>query len=110
MIFPFLAIMIESFEITENDTEVGYYAGLLASSFSIAQFFSSFFWGYISDRWGRRPVMLTGLIATSITMLFFGFATSLWMAILARYLNGLVNGNAGIYLDYAFDLICDFTN
>eukprot|EP01090_Pellita_catalonica_P019715 TRINITY_DN6794_c0_g1_i1.p1 TRINITY_DN6794_c0_g1~~TRINITY_DN6794_c0_g1_i1.p1 ORF type:complete len:499 (+),score=71.37 TRINITY_DN6794_c0_g1_i1:101-1597(+) len=109
MIFPFLAIMVESFEVADNKTEIGYYAGLIASSFSVAQFFSSFFWGYLSDRWGRRPVLLVGLAGTGITILLFGVSDNLWMAILSRALNGLLNGNIGVAKSYLGE-VTDKTN
>ena len=49
-------------------------------------------WGMASDRWGRRPVMLFGLVGSSACMLLFGFSKSLAWAIASRGFCGLFNG------------------
>lgn len=53
--------------------------GLFMASYSLMQFFFSPFWGRLSDRIGRRPVILVGLSGYAITFIFFGFANNLWM-------------------------------
>lgn len=83
--------MIKSFGVPAS--EISYYAGITASSFSFAQFLTGIFWGRISDITGRKPAILIGLLGTLTTLLLFGFSTQLWMAICARALSGLVNGN-----------------
>ena len=55
-LFPFVSFMVADFHVSEDEKEVGRYAGLLAACFSFAQFLSSFWYGMISDRIGRRPV------------------------------------------------------
>lgn len=56
---PYLGYMVSDF-LSIDIKDVGFYAGIIASCYYIAQFFSSFFWGMISDRFGRRPVLLSG--------------------------------------------------
>ena len=46
----FIGFMVEDFGIASSTKEVGYYAGLIASTFNIAQFISSFWWGTLSDK------------------------------------------------------------
>jgi MFS family permease len=53
-------------------------------------------WGRLSDKIGRKPVLLIGLFGNSITMLTFGFSHSLTWAILTRSACGLLNGNIGV--------------
>lgn len=53
-------------------------------------------WGRVSDRYGRRPVLLTGLIGNTISSCLFGLSKSLWWAIGARALCGIMNGNSGV--------------
>lgn len=86
--------MIESFGVPEND--IARWAGLTSASFSICQGFTGIPWGAASDRFGRKPIILIGLCNTMITMLVWGFSTSLPMAMTARALQGLGNGNVGI--------------
>lgn len=86
--------MIESFGVPEND--IARWAGLTSSIFSVCQCLTGIPWGYASDRFGRKTVILVGLTNTMVTMLVWGFSTSLPMAITARALQGLGNGNVGI--------------
>ena len=48
-------------------------AGFLGSAFFAGSFFGSLLWGWISDIWGRRPVMLVGILGTIFSELLFGF-------------------------------------
>lgn len=86
--------MIESFGIPEND--IAWWAGLTSAIFSLCQGFTSISWGAASDRFGRKPIILIGLVNTMVMMLVWGFSTNLPMAISARALQGLGNGNVGI--------------
>ena len=67
--------------------------GLLSSSFSLAQFLFAPFWGRLSDRIGRRPVILIGLLGSALSYAFFALATSLPMLFLARTLAGIAGAN-----------------
>ena len=67
--------------------------GLLSSSFSLAQFLFAPFWGRLSDRIGRRPVILIGLLGSALSYAFFALATSLPMLFVARSLAGIAGAN-----------------
>ncbi|KAF2073135.1 hypothetical protein CYY_005551 [Polysphondylium violaceum] len=95
-LFPYMNFMIEDFHLTNNEKELGYYVGVLASSYYIAQLFSSFFWGWFSNLKGRRPCLLLGLIGSMVCLLFFGFSKYYFLAIIFRFLCGLVNGNVAV--------------
>lgn len=95
MIFPFLARMVRDFGVS-NEEDIGFYAGWIASSFNLAQFIAAFMWGRVSDYIGRKPVILIGLGGNVLMNFLFGWSTSLWYAILARSLNGFLNGNIGV--------------
>ncbi|KAI9284356.1 major facilitator superfamily domain-containing protein [Umbelopsis sp. AD052] len=88
--------MIRDFHLSDNPDDVGYYLGWMASSFCIAQFFTTIFWGSISDKFGRRPIILIGLLGTAITNALFGFSTNYKYALITRTLCGAVNANIGI--------------
>ena len=91
-IFPYIYYMIESFKITSDSNQIAIYAGMVTSSFALAEFSSSVIWGRISDRVGRKPVLLGGLAGTAISMIVFGFAKSLPVVLIGRALGGLLNG------------------
>ncbi|RAK78373.1 MFS transporter [Aspergillus fijiensis CBS 313.89] len=95
-IFPYVYQMVESFHVTDNDRKIALYAGMITSSFTFAEFSAGMFWGRMSDRIGRKPVLVMGLIGTAISMIVFGFAPNLATAMVARALGGLLNGNIGV--------------
>ncbi|KAL2858157.1 major facilitator superfamily domain-containing protein [Aspergillus pseudodeflectus] len=95
-IFPYVYHMVESFHVTDNDRKIALYAGLITSSFTFAEFSAGMFWGRMSDKIGRKPVLVMGLIGTAISMVVFGFAPNLPTAMIARALGGLLNGNIGV--------------
>ena len=68
---------------------------LLGASFSLMQFLFGSFWGRLSDRIGRRPVMLLSIGCSSIGYLIFGFSESLTVLFLARMLAGFGSANIG---------------
>jgi len=95
-IFPYIYYMISSFDITTDDRQIAIYAGLVTSSFAFAEFSTGVLWGRLSDKIGRKPVLIGGLVGTAISMIMFGFSKSLPMALLARAMGGLLNGNIGV--------------
>lgn len=91
-IFPYIYYMISSFHITQDERRIAIYAGMVTSAFTFAEFSAGVFWGRLSDRIGRKPVLISGLAGTGLSMLVFGFARNLPVALLARALGGLLNG------------------
>ena len=88
--------MVESFHITTDPNRTALYAGLVTSVFAGAECIGAGFWGSLSDRVGRKPVLLTGLAGTGLSMLIFGFAPNLPVALIARAIGGALNGNIGV--------------
>lgn len=62
--------------------------GMLLTVYAIAQFIFAPIWGVCSDRFGRRPVLLLGLLGYSVTYILFAFATHLWMLYVIRIAGG----------------------
>lgn len=72
-----------------------YHNALLLSVYSAASFLMSPIWGALSDRIGRRPIILIGLLGFSLSFLIFGFADGhLWIMYVSRILGGLFSGAA----------------
>jgi multidrug resistance protein len=67
--------------------------GLLSTSFSAAQFLFAPLWGRLSDRIGRRPVILIGLLGSAASYAMFALATSLPLLFVARTLAGIAGAN-----------------
>lgn len=70
-------------------------ATLLGTSYSGMQFLFAPFWGRLSDRVGRRPVVLSSVAIAAVAFVLFGFAASLPMLFAARMLAGFGNANIG---------------
>ena len=93
-IFPYSYQMVESFKFTSDPGRIAMFTGLITASFALAEFLTGMMWGRLSDRLGRKPVLIGGLAGTALSMLVFGFSRSLPTALVARALGGLLNGYA----------------
>ena len=78
--------------------------GLLFASYSIMQLIFSPILGRLSDKHGRRPVLLVSIIGTGIGFLILGFATTLWMLFVGRILDGITGGNISTAQAYIADI------
>jgi DHA1 family multidrug resistance protein-like MFS transporter len=65
--------------------------GLLMAIYSAMQFLFSPMWGTLSDRFGRKPILMIGVFGNAATMLFLGLSTQLWMMFTARALAGVLS-------------------
>ena len=79
--------------------------GRLIASFSIAQLIAAPIWGRVSDRYGRRPALMIGLLASALAFLVFGLATSLWLLFLSRIVQGAGGGTTGVAQAYISDTV-----
>ncbi|HWK47447.1 MAG TPA: MFS transporter [Stellaceae bacterium] len=77
---------------------------LLLASFSALQLFAAPLWGRLSDRIGRRPVLLISLLTSIAAYLWLGVADALWMLFAARALQGASAGNISVAQAYMADL------
>jgi MFS transporter, DHA1 family, tetracycline resistance protein len=67
--------------------------GMLSVTFSAAQFFATPALGILSDRFGRRPVLIISIIGSAAGYFLFGWAGSLWVMYLSRVIDGISGGN-----------------
>jgi MFS family permease len=83
----------------------GLMVAVLISSFTAAQLLSAPMWGRVSDQYGRRPALLMGLGMAALAYLVFAYATSLWLLVLSRVVQGAGGGTTGIVQAYVADTI-----
>ena len=98
LLIPVLPYLVQEFR---SDA---FTIGALGASFSIAQFFAAPVLGTISDRIGRRPVLVTCTLGTSACFFLFGFAQSLWVMFFAQIVNGITGGVVSTAQAYIADV------
>ncbi len=98
LILPFLPFMAQEFGAS------AFSIGLLLTSFSLFQFISAPIAGTLSDRFGRKPLLIISQISTLISFIILGFANSLWLLFLSRIIDGLLGSNATIAKAYLSDI------
>lgn len=99
LIIPILPIYAK--ELGATDAMVG----LLGTSFSIMQFIFASFWGGLSDRYGRRPIMLASISIMVVAYLLFANATVLWLLFATRLLKGFGAANLSVAQAYISDIV-----
>jgi DHA1 family tetracycline resistance protein-like MFS transporter len=99
IILPILPFYAESMHASATTV------ALLATAFSAAQFVMSPVLGRISDRYGRRPVMLVSIAGSVASSLVLGFANVLWLVFVARIVAGSSKANVSTAHAYVADLI-----
>ena len=82
----------------------GLLLGFLMALFSLTQFIVSPFFGHLSDRVGRRPILLATCMLAVLSSLVYSQATVLWIMIIARILQGAGGGNLGVAYAYVSDV------
>jgi MFS family permease len=78
--------------------------GVLAMSYSAAQFLAGPLLGALSDRFGRRPVLILSVLGSALAYLAFGFAHALWVLFAARIVDGLTGANYTTAQAYVADI------
>jgi MFS family permease len=98
IVIPILPYYVRSFD--AGATELGW----LMAIYSLMQFFFAPVWGGISDRWGRRPVLLISIAGAALSLLWLGYASSLWEVFAARLLGGISGANISTAYAYVADV------
>jgi DHA1 family tetracycline resistance protein-like MFS transporter len=84
-----------------------YLLGFLLASYSLCQFFSAPILGRLSDKYGRKPVLLVSKMGTCISYLIFAFSGTYWLILLSRMLDGFTGGNISVARAYVADVTTD---
>jgi MFS transporter, DHA1 family, tetracycline resistance protein len=98
LILPLLPYYAETFHAN------AFVTGLLVASYAIAQLIGAPLLGRLSDRFGRRPILLASIFGTFLGFLLLGIANALWILFAARILDGLTGGNLSIAQAYIADV------
>lgn len=102
LIIPVLAPLIGTFTTTKS--EQAFWYGVITIAFGIANFFGSPILGRLSDRYGRRPVLLIGFSGLALSFFVTGLATALWMLVAVRLFSGAMQSNVAVANAYVADI------
>ncbi len=98
LILPLLPYYAKTFAANQTTT------GILIASYAVMQLIGAPILGRLSDRFGRRPVLLLSVFGTFLGFLLLGFANALWMLFVSRIIDGLTGGNLSVAQAYISDV------
>ncbi len=102
LIVPVLPALVGQF--TANPSEQAHWVGVLFVAFSLMSFLSAPVLAALSDRYGRRPLLLIGFCGLALNFFVTALATSLWMLVLSRLIGGGMQANAAVAQAYVADI------
>ncbi len=98
IVLPLLPSYAASFHVSEAAI------GVLVASFSLMQFLLAHWWGRLSDRIGRRPVLLVGLAGSALSYLLFAASNGFWLLLLSRIIAGGMGATVNVAQAYLADI------
>ncbi len=102
LIVPVLPALIGKFSV--DPAEQAHYVGVVFAVFSLASFIATPVLGALSDRYGRRPMLLIGFCGLAINFFATAWASSLWMLVASRVIGGGMQANAAVAQAYVADI------
>jgi len=102
LIIPVLPVLVGTF--TSSKSEQSYWYMAVTFAFGIANFFGSPILGALSDRFGRRPVLLLGFCGLAINFFATALSTALWMLVAVRLVGGAMQSNIAVANAYVADI------
>ncbi|MDR1807827.1 MAG: MFS transporter [Propionibacteriaceae bacterium] len=87
-----------------DESRLAWWVGVLEAAYALSAFLTAPLLGALSDRHGRRPVLIYSVFGAAVGYLLFGFGGSLWLLILARVVQGLASGDLPALFGYVADI------
>ncbi|MFM9887177.1 MAG: TCR/Tet family MFS transporter [Burkholderiales bacterium] len=102
LIIPVLPALVGEF--TSGRDALSYWYGALAAAYGVMQFFAAPMLGALSDRYGRRPVLLVSIFGLGIDFILQALAPSIWVLLIARLIGGLTGASFSVANAYIADV------
>ena len=90
-LFPYVGYMVVDLHEAKDIDSAGYMSGYVASAFMIGRLLSSYYWGHVADRIGRKPVIYISCSALFVFSISFGLSKNIFEALISRLFLGLMN-------------------
>ena len=104
VIIPVIPFIIGKYVDPHKTNQIALYVGLLVSLYSFCQFFAAPVLGALSDKYGRRPILLLCLLGSAIGYILFGIGGSLTILFIARAIDGITGGDISTVIAYIADV------
>lgn len=98
IIVPLLPFYAKSFDAP------AWQIALIFSAYSVGAFFGEPFWGRLSDKYGRKPLLISTITGNCLCYLALAFAPNIWVAFVIRLIGGLAAGNGAVVQGYISDV------
>ncbi|KAJ3964204.1 major facilitator superfamily domain-containing protein [Lentinula raphanica] len=95
-IFPYINEFITFLKLTDDPSQTGFYSGLVESTFAVTQFLAIYQWSKLSNKIGRRPVVMVGTLGVALSTMYFGLSSSLTDLLLSRVIGGIFGGTVSV--------------
>ena len=102
IIVPVLPALVGQF--TTDPSQQAWWYGVVAGAYAVSQFIASPWLGALSDRYGRRPVLLLGFCGLALNFFTTAMASALWMLVASRIVGGAMQANAAVANAYVADI------
>lgn len=102
IVIPIVPFYLESF--LTDSSQIGKVMATMITSYSLMQFLFAPVWGRISDKVGRRPIILISLVGTAVSHVWFAMATEVWMLYASRILTGFFAATISSATAYISDI------
>jgi MFS transporter, DHA1 family, tetracycline resistance protein len=103
ILIPVLPFLIEKYT-GSNIEQTALYTGIITALYALCEFFAAPTLGALSDKFGRRPVLLISLLGSAFGYLLLGYGGALWILFLGRIIDGLTAGNISTVFAYVADI------
>jgi DHA1 family tetracycline resistance protein-like MFS transporter len=100
IVLPLFPFLLEKYVAS---TSIAFVMGVLVATFAFSQFIAAPIFGALSDRYGRKPILLFSLFGSTIGFLLLGMGGALWVLFLGRIIDGLTAGDQGSLFAYVTD-------
>src|ERR1700710_529955 len=101
IVFPLFPFLIGNYV---PEARVAVVLGGLVSIFAFCQFLAAPFFGALSDRYGRKPILIISLLGSAVGYFLLGIGGALWILFLGRIIDGLTAGNQSALFAYIADV------